>query len=114
MKILHNPRCSKSRQTLELLKEKGFDPEIILYLENPQSKEELKGVCQKLGKNPLEITRVKEPLFKKLGLSKNDNRSDEDWLGILAHNPKLIERPIVLHNHKAAVGRPPEKVLEIL
>ncbi len=114
IKIYHNPRCSKSRQTLALLTDRGIEPETILYLENPPSAAEVLGLAKELGIPPLEFTRTKESLFKELGLSKKDERSDEEWAKLLAANPKLIERPIVVANGKAALGRPPENVLQIL
>lgn len=110
--IWHNPRCSKSRQTLALLEERGINPDVRLYLEDAPDTATLREVAQKLGKNAVEMLRVKEALFKELGLSKSD--SDETLFKAMAENPKLIERPIVLHNGKAAMGRPPEAVLDIL
>lgn len=112
--IYHNPRCSKSRQTLELLEEKGIAPEVIRYLETPPSVDELKNICELLGKTPLELIRIKEARFKELGLSSDDSREDQAWLEAMHENPILIERPIVLHDGKAALGRPPEDVLKIL
>lgn len=110
--IWHNPRCSKSRQTLALLEEHGITPDVRLYLEDAPDTATLREVSQKLGKTAVEMMRVKEALFKELGLSKSD--SDETLFKAMAENPKLIERPIVLHNGKAAMGRPPEAVLDIL
>jgi len=112
--IYHNPRCTKSRQTLELLKERGLDPVVIDYQKTPPSAEELGRILDMLGKEPLGITRTQEKLFKELGLSKGDERSRAEWLRILHENPKLIERPIVVHEGQAAIGRPPEDVLAIL
>jgi arsenate reductase len=110
--IWHNPRCSKSRQTLALLEEQGITPNVRLYLEDAPDTATLREVAQKLGKTAVEMMRVKEALFKELGLSKSD--SDAKLFKAMAENPKLIERPIVLHNGKAAMGRPPEAVLDIL
>ena len=112
--IYHNPRCSKSRQTLDLIKRSGFEPEVVLYLENPPSAERLATLVEAMGKHPLEITRTKEALFKELGLTKKDERSESEWIRILADNPKLIERPIVVNGNQVAMGRPTENVLDIL
>ncbi len=112
--IYHNPRCTKSRQTLELLRARGIDPEIVLYLEQPPAIDRLDALCLALGKEPLEITRTGEDLFKELGLSKHDQRSRGEWLALLAANPKLIERPIVCCGNRAALGRPPENVLDLI
>jgi arsenate reductase len=112
--IYHNPRCTKSRQTLALLHDNGVEPNVVLYLETPPSQQELLTIARQLGRSPLEFTRTKEPLFKELGLSKKDERTDEEWAGVLAANPKLIERPIVVSGDKAAIGRPLEDVLTIL
>ena len=112
--IYHNPRCSKSRQTLALLHERGQDVEVIEYLKTPPTAEELEGLCRRMGKQPLEIIRQKEKRFREMGLSPGDRRSSREWIEIMAENPILIERPIVVKGGKAAVGRPPEKVLRIL
>ncbi|MEA1988369.1 MAG: arsenate reductase (glutaredoxin) [Pseudomonadota bacterium] len=112
--IYHNPRCSKSRNTLSILNENGFDVTEVRYLETPPSNIDLKELCQLMNKAPLEIVRIGESLFKELGLSKTDNKSDDEWLKILAQNPKLIERPIVKIGDKAIIGRPPENVLQIM
>ncbi|MFA9460626.1 arsenate reductase (glutaredoxin) [Thiohalorhabdus methylotrophus] len=112
--IYHNPRCSKSRQTLDLLKEEGLDPVVIDYQKTPPAAEELDRICTMLDKGPLEVTRTQEKLFKELGLSKQDERSRAEWLRLLTENPKLIERPIVVNGDRAAIGRPPENVRAIL
>ena len=112
--IYHNPRCTKSRQTLALLEERGIDPKVVLYLETPPTAERILELSKMLGVAPLAFTRTKEARFKELGLNKKDERSDAEWAHILADNPKLIERPIVVVGDKAALGRPPEDVLEIL
>jgi arsenate reductase len=113
VKIFHNPRCSKSRQTLQLLQEQGVEPEIIEYLKTPPSAEELDDILQKLAIEPRELMRKKEAEYKATGM--NDETLDREALikGMVA-TPKLIERPIVLANDKAAIGRPPENVLTIL
>ncbi len=112
MKIYHNPRCSKSRQTLQLLKDKGIEPEVVRYLETPPTKEELRDVLRKLGMKPEEIVRKKEAIYKEK--YKGKELSDEEWLEVLSQNPKLIERPIVIKGNKAVLGRPPEAVLELI
>ncbi len=112
--IYHNPRCSKSRNTLNILQEHDLEIREVRYLDTPPSKEELKQLCDLLNKKPVEIIRTGETLFKELGLDKNDDRSDDEWLNILVNNPKLIERPIVKINGKAVIGRPPENVLSII
>lgn len=111
--IYHNPNCTKSRQTLELLKEKGFNPHVIEYLKNPPSAEELKGILNKLGMSAVEIIRTGEPEYRELGLL-NSRYTEEGLIDIMVEHPKLIERPIVVHGDKAAIGRPPENVLGIL
>ena len=112
--IFHNPRCTKSRETLKIVEENNLDLKVIEYLKNPPTIEELDYVCKKLGVDPKEIIRTKEKLFSELGLSTSNNKSREQWLKILSENPKLIERPIVIYKNKAVIGRPPEKVLEII
>lgn len=113
VKIYHNPRCSKSRQTLQLLQDNGVEPEIIEYLKTPPSAEQLSEILNLLGLQPRELMRKNEQEYKATGM--NDEALDHDALiaGMVA-TPKLIERPIVLANGKAAIGRPPESVLEIL
>ena len=114
VKIYHNPRCSKSRQTLSLIEEQGIKPEIIEYLKEAPSAAELEFICNQLAIEPLAIIRTKEKLFSELGLSKKDEKSRKEWIQIMLTHPKLIERPIVVNGNKVAVGRPPENVLEIL
>ncbi len=109
--IWHNPRCSKSRQTLQLLQDNGVTPNVRLYLEDGPDEASLRAVADMLGSGPVQLMRVKEKLFKELGLSKDDN--DDALFLAMAANPSLIERPIVLHKDKAAIGRPPEAVLDI-
>jgi len=108
LKILHNPRCSKSRQTLGILQDKGIEVQIIEYLKENPTKEELLSILNKLGKKPQEILRKGEAIFKEN--FKGKEFSDEEWLTILIENPKLIERPIVFDDKKAVIGRPPESV----
>lgn len=111
--IYHNPRCTKSRQTLELIQSKGLEPKIVEYLKTPPSAKELDDILQKLKLEPQDITRTKEEVYEKLGL-KNKSLSRAEMIDVLVKNPVLIERPIVVKDEKAAIGRPPEKVLEIL
>ena len=113
IKIYHNPRCSKSRQTLKILEEKGIQPDIIDYLKNKPNKEELETVLTLLGMSPRDLMRKGETIYKELNL-KDNTLSDEQLLNAMLENPILIERPIVLANGKAAIGRPPESVLDIL
>ena len=114
IQILHNPRCSKSRQTLQLLQEQGHQPEIIEYLKKPLSITELKRIQSQLGlQNPVKMMRIKETEFKELGLSATNSSADE-LLEAMSSCPKLIERPIVICNNQARIGRPPESVLEII
>ena len=112
--IYHNPQCSKSRSTLEILEEKGADLYVIEYLKTPPSATELAAICKKLDLEPTAIIRSKETLFKGLGLSLKDERSPQEWIEILVANPKLIERPIVVKGDQAIIGRPPENVLKLL
>ncbi|MHC0054529.1 arsenate reductase (glutaredoxin) [Actibacterium sp. D379-3] len=110
--IWHNPRCSKSRQALALLEERGETPVVRKYLDDAPSLEELRLVRDTLGLRAVDFCRVKEKRFAELGLSKDAD--DETLLRAMADNPVLIERPIVFAKGRAALGRPPEQVLEIL
>ena len=113
VKIYHNPRCGKSRQTLQLLQEQGIEPEIIEYLKTPPSAEELNIILKKLGIEPRELMRKNEAEYKVSGL--NDETLDREALiNSMVSHPILIERTIVVANDKAAIGRPPEAVLTIL
>ena len=111
--IYHNPKCSKSRQTLKLLQEQGINPVIIEYLKNPPTVEKLKEILSLLGISPRDLMRKKEDEYKELGLA-NSDLSDGDLIDLMIKNPILIERPIVLANGKAVLGRPPKQVLNIL
>lgn len=111
--IWHNPRCSKSRATLALLEERGIKPEIVLYLETPPSAADLDSVLKKLGREPRELMRKGEDPYRALDLA-NAALSRDALIKAMVKNPILIERPVVLANGKAAVGRPPEDVLKIL
>ena len=109
MKIYHNPRCSKSRQALRLIREQGLEPEIILYLESPPTKAELRDILQKLGKNTDDILRKGEADYKAhfTAISRNDEKA---MLDLLVAYPKVIDRPIVVSGAKAVIGRPPEAI----
>lgn len=111
--IYHNPRCTKSRQTLALLQEQGIEPEVVEYLKTPPDKNTLKRILSLLDMKPRELMRRKEAAYKDLGLA-HEGLSEEELIAAMIDNPVLIERPIVLANGKAAIGRPPEQVLEIL
>ncbi|HHM05661.1 MAG TPA: arsenate reductase (glutaredoxin) [Gammaproteobacteria bacterium] len=111
--IYHNPRCSKSRETLKLLRERGIEPRIVDYLKQVPGRSELKMILKLLGLSPRELMRTKEKLYKELGLN-DPGLSDAALIQAMLDNPSLIERPIVLAQGKAALGRPPEQVLEIL
>lgn len=113
IRIFHNPRCSKSRQALELLTERGIEPEIIRYLETPPTEQELSDILEALGRQPRELMRNGESEFKEQGLD-NPHLTREQLIAAMVASPKLIERPIVIANGKAAVGRPPENILTIL
>lgn len=111
--IYHNPRCSKSRQTLALLEERNIEPEIVLYLDTPPDAETLKALLQKLGISARQLLRKGEAAFKENNLS-DKSLTDEQLIDAMVAHPKLIERPIVINGDKAALGRPPEQVLDIL
>ncbi|QFI38898.1 arsenate reductase (glutaredoxin) [Moritella marina ATCC 15381] len=111
--IYHNPRCSKSRQTLALLEEQGVTPNIVKYLETPPSGAELQEILTLLALTPRQLMRIKEAEYKALGLD-DENLSTDELIAAMIATPKLIERPIVLANGKAAIGRPPENILAIL
>lgn len=111
--IYHNPRCSKSRQTLALLEENGLAPEVVKYLDTPPSPAELAALVKALGCQVRDIIRVKEKEYKELGLD-NPDLSDDQLLQALSANPRLIERPIVTHDGRAVLGRPPENVLTLI
>ena len=111
--IYHNPRCSKSRQTLALLQEQGIEPTIIEYLSTPLTADDIKGLLSLLGISARELIRKGEAVYKKLGLA-DKTLTDDQLITAMVENPKLIERPIVVHNNQARLGRPPESVLEII
>ncbi len=111
--IYHNPRCSKSRQTLELLRARGIEPEIIPYLDNPPDPAALRELLGKLGMNARQLLRKGEPEYRSLGLG-NPDYSEAQILAAMNAHPRLIERPIVVRGERAVLGRPPENVLELL
>ena len=111
--VWHNPRCSKSRGTLELLQKRGIAPAIIDYQKNPPSAADIAHVLKLLGKEPRELMRTGEPAYAELALD-NPGLTREQLIDAMAQHPILIERPIVFANGKAAIGRPPEAVLAIL
>jgi len=112
MKIFHNPRCSKSRQTLQIIKDAGADVEIIEYLNNTPTENELEEVLGKLNMSAENILRKSEAIFKEN--YKGKTFSNKEWIKIMVENPKLIERPIVIKGNKAVLGRPPENVKDLL
>ncbi len=112
MVIYHNPRCSKSRQCLAILEEKNTDLEIVKYLETPLTTDKLKEIISLLKIKPIELVRKGEKIWKEQ--FKHLEFTDDELIDIMCEYPKLIERPIVINNNKAIIGRPPEKVLDII
>lgn len=113
LKIFHNPRCSKSRATLQLLQDNGYEPEVVLYLESPPGRKELETILASLRLNARDLMRKSEQEYQQLGLDR-DSLSEDELLTAILNHPRLMERPIVVHNGRAAIGRPPESVLGIL
>lgn len=113
LQIYHNPRCSKSRETLELLRSRGLEPQIIEYLKEPPDERTLDQLLRQLGLEPRELMRQKEDLYTELGLDRGEHTRQE-LIRLMAEHPILIERPIVVCGERARLGRPPEQVLEIL
>ena len=113
MKLYHNPRCSKSRQALAILKDSKVEFEVIEYLTNPPTEQELREIIAKLGIAARDLIRQKEEEFKQLGV-KQDVLSHDSAITLMANEPKLMERPIVVTDEKAVIGRPPEKVFDLL
>lgn len=111
--LYHNPRCSKSRGALELLEARGLAPTIVRYLETPPDAAQLRDLLSKLGISPRQLLRTGEDEYKALNLA-DPSLSDDQLIATMAANPKLIERPILVAGDKAVIGRPPEKILEIL
>ncbi len=112
MRIYHNPRCKKSREGLQFIRDKGIEAQVIDYIKNPISENELQELVMKLGKNPIEIVRTQEEYYRKN--LKGRNFTDEEWIKILVENPKLIQRPIVVEKHKAVIAQPPENINQLL
>ena len=110
--IYHNNRWRKSRETLQLLRDNGHEPNVIEYLKNPPNVKELNNICKTLGKRPKDIIRKGEQEYKDLKIKKTDR--DEDLLKAMVIHPKLIERPIVIRGEKGIIGRPPENVLKFI
>jgi len=111
-RIYHNTRCSKSREACSILQDKGVEFETIEYLKTPPTQKEIKGLLKMLGMKAQDIVRKGEPLYKEKFADKK--LSESEWIKVLAENPILIERPIIVKGNKAIIGRPPEKVLELL
>ena len=112
MKIYHNPRCAKSRQTLALLTENGVKPQVIEYLKDSLTTDDLNELIRLLGIEPLALVRKNEAIWKER--FKGKELSDKELIKVMVKNPKLIERPIVVKQKKAVLGRPPENVLELI
>ena len=111
--IYHNPRCSKSRQTLQILRDRGIEPSIVEYLKTPLQKDELKKISTSLGLRPKEFVRKNESDFRDRGLA-SDLEDDDKMIEAMAAYPKIIERPIVVLKDKAVIGRPPDNVLKLI
>lgn len=114
MEIWHNPRCSKSRETLMLITDAGVEPTVRRYLDDAPSAEELRDVLAMLDLAPWEIVRFGEPVAKELGLKDRPREDAAGWIDLMVANRKLIERPIVVHDGRAVLGRPPSSVLDLL
>lgn len=114
LRYWHNPRCSKSREGLALLAGRGLQPEIVDYLGQPPTAARLKGLLKKLGGDPRQLVRFKEDEARELGLSPGDTRSAAAWAALLAAHPRLIERPVLETADRAVVGRPTERLLELV
>ena len=110
--IYHNPACTKSRETLALIRSRGHEPRVIEYLKTPPSETELTAIVRKLGIKPLELVRRNEQVFKDKYAGKT--LADKEWIKALVANPILIQRPIVVRGEEAAIGRPPENVERLL
>ena len=113
VRIYHNPRCSKSRQTLQLLQDRNIESQVVEYLKTPPDASELAAILEMLGLEPRELMRRKEPEYKACGAD-NPGLSRTQLIELMVANPKLIERPIVVNGSRAAIGRPPETVLDIV
>lgn len=113
IEIFHNPRCSKSRATLALLQDKGHEPAVRLYLDDPPDPAELRAILRKLGLSARQLIRKGETEYRELGLA-DESLDEAALISAMTSHPRLIERPIVISGRRAAIGRPPESVLEIL
>ena len=113
MIIYHNPRCSKSRQTLRLIRDAGIEPDVVEYLKTPPTADELDAILKKLKLDPHELIRTGEAAYKELGL-KDRELSRKEAIALMVKHPQLIERPIVVSGRQAVLGRPPENVKELL
>lgn len=111
--LYHNPRCSKSRAALELLQQRGIEPQVLRYLETPPDAEQLRQLLRQLGLTPRQLLRSGEDEYRSLGLD-NPALDDDQLIAAMASHPRLIERPILVVGQRAVVGRPPERVLELL
>lgn len=114
VRIWHNPRCSKSREAMKLLEERGVEAEVVDYLGQPPSPAGVGALLGKLGGDPRQLVRFKEDEAKALGLSADDQRPAAEWAALLAANPRLIERPVLEVGDRAVIGRPTERLLELL
>ena len=112
MVIYHNPRCKKSRETLAIIRNKGVEPDIIEYLKEPLTVDQLQDMVEKLGINPSQLLRKGEAIYKEE--FKGKELSEEEWLYAMAEYPVLMERPVVVKGNEAVLGRPPENVNELL
>ncbi len=110
--IWHNPRCGKSREGLALLEEHGIEADVVKYLDTTPSADEIRAVLKKLGVSARELMRTKEAVYKELGLKEVND--EEKLIEAMAEHPKLIERPVVIMGDKAVIGRPPEKIVELV
>jgi len=110
--IMHNPRCSKSREALKIVEENGINAEIVKYLETPPTKEEIKELLKMLDINARDLMRTKEDVYKELHLK--DITDEEKLIEAMAEHPRLIERPIIIKDGKAVIGRPPSKIVDFL
>ena len=111
--IYHNPRCSKSRQTLQLLQDRGIEPEIVEYLKTPPTSDEIEAVLLKLGMEPRALMRTKETAYREADMA-DEALSRRQLIELMVDNPIVIERPLIVNGARAALGRPPESVLSIL
>ena len=111
--IYHNPRCSKSRQTLQLLRDRGIEPEIVEYLKAPPSADEMESVLGLLGMEPRALMRSKEAAYREAGMA-DEGHSRRALIELMVANPIVIERPVVVNGARAALGRPPENVLSVV